>query len=110
MQTRADGIPSLSGASGDHQVLDNRRSPCALGLIRAARAIRSLEPGAVLEIWTRDRVAPVEIGVWAEREGHQVIRQQRAGWWPTRYLVFEVRRAGCDDLSRPRRPDASATE
>lgn len=77
-----------------HRVLDNRRTPCAVGLIRAARAIRILPPGTLLEIWTRDRVAPVEIPVWAERDGHEVVRQERQGTWPLRYWVFEVRRGG----------------
>lgn len=75
-------------------VLDNRRTPCAVGLIRAARVIRALPPGALLEIWTRDRVAPVEIPVWVERDGHEVLRQERQGSWPGRYWVFEVRRGG----------------
>lgn len=75
-------------------LLDNRRTPCAVGLIRAARAIRELAPGSVLEIWTRDRVAPVEIPVWVEREGHEIIRQERVGRWPRGYFLFEVRRTG----------------
>lgn len=77
-----------------HVLLDNRRTPCAVGLIRAARAIRELAPGSVLEIWTRDRVAPVEIPVWVEREGHEIIRQERVGRWPRGYLLFKVRRTG----------------
>lgn len=77
---------------GEHALLDNRATPCAVGLIRAARAIRGMEPGSVLEIWTRDRVAPVEIPVWVEREGHEIVRQERDGRWPRRHFVFEVRR------------------
>lgn len=76
-----------------HLLIDNRRTPCAVGLIRAARAIRELAPGSVLEIWTRDRVAPVEIPVWVEREGHEIIRQERVGHWPRGYFLFEVRRS-----------------
>ena len=63
-------------------LLDNRGTPCAVGLIRAARAIRSLQTGDVLEIWTRDRVAPVEIPVWVERDGHHLVHQGRASRWP----------------------------
>lgn len=86
-----DGTTVLSDGT---TVLDNRRTPCAVGLIRAARAIRALPPGALLEIWTRDRVAPVEIPVWVERDGHEILRQERQGSWPGRYWVFEVRRGG----------------
>lgn len=75
-------------------LLDNRRTPCAVGLIKAARLIRTLPPGAVLEVWTRDRVAPVEIPVWADRDGHAILRQERQGSWPRRYWVFELRRGG----------------
>lgn len=78
--------------TGTHVLLDNRSTPCAVGLIRAARAIRELETGSVLEIWTRDRVAPVEIPVWVARDGHQIVRQERVGRWPRGYFVFEVRR------------------
>ncbi len=86
-------LPEGVTTRGDHLLLDNRATPCAVGLIRAARAVRAMEPGSVLEIWTRDRVAPVEIPVWVEREGHEIVRQEQAGRWPRRWFVFEVRRA-----------------
>ncbi len=73
-------------------MLDNRRAPCAVGLIAAARRMRELPPGAGLEIWSRDRFAPVEIPVWAAREGYRVDGPRREGRWPRHYLVFEVRR------------------
>lgn len=73
-------------------VLDNRSAPCAVGLIRAARTMAELEPGSVLEIWTRDRFAPVEIPLWAVRDGHRVTDARVVGWWPWRYQVYSVRR------------------
>ncbi len=93
MSSSTRPLPEGVVPHGDHLLLDNRATPCAVGIIRAARAVRAMAPGAVLEIWTRDRVAPVEIPVWAEREGHQVVRQERGGRWPRRWFVFEVRRA-----------------
>ncbi|MDN5797230.1 MAG: sulfurtransferase TusA family protein [Intrasporangium sp.] len=71
-------------------LLDNRKTPCAVGMIRAAQQIRDLAPGTVLEIWSRDRFAPMEIPLWAERDGHLAEDRGRAGTWPFRYFVFEV--------------------
>lgn len=72
--------------------LDNRRVPCATGLIRAARAVEALEPGAMLEILSRDRFAPREIGLWAERDGHVLLEVARIGVWPWRYYRLRIRR------------------
>jgi len=80
-------------------LLDNRRTPCAVGLITAARRMAELPPGTVLEIWSRDRYAPMEVPIWAERDGHAVVSQGRTGRWPRGYFVFEVRKSG-DDRSR----------
>jgi TusA-related sulfurtransferase len=75
-------------------LLDNRRTPCAVGLIRAARTMRDLPTGTVLEIWSRDRFAPMEIPIWAERDGHRVVVRGQAGRWPKRHYVFEVHKDG----------------
>ncbi len=71
-------------------LLDNRRTPCAVGLIRAAQQMRDLAPGTILEIWSRDHFAPMEVPLWAERDGHAVHERGRTGTWPFRYFVFEV--------------------
>lgn len=71
-------------------VLDNRRIPCAIGLIRAEAAMSELDTGQVLEIRTRDRFAPMEIALWAERGGHCTPHVHRAGRWLRRYWVFSV--------------------
>lgn len=73
--------------------LDNRKVPCATGLIRAARMIEDLEAGATLEILSRDRFAPTEIGLWAERDGHTVAEATRGGLWPWRYHRLVIQKA-----------------
>ncbi len=76
--------------TADRVLLDNRRTPCAVGLIRAAHVIRELPVATVLEIWSRDHFAPMEIPLWAERDGHAVAFRGQQGRWPVRYYVFEV--------------------
>lgn len=71
-------------------LLDNRRTPCAVGLIKAARTMADLPPGTILEIWSRDRFAPMEIPIWAERDGHAVRNLGMSGRWPRGHYVFEV--------------------
>lgn len=71
-------------------VLDNRRTPCAVGLIRANAVIEELPRGDVLEIYTRDRFASVEIPLWARRAGHSEPTRRVAGTWPFRFQVFSV--------------------
>lgn len=71
-------------------LLDNRRAPCAIGLIKAAKLMAALPPGAVLEIWSKDRFAPIEVTVWAERERYGIDRLPDLGRWPGKYFVFRV--------------------
>lgn len=71
-------------------VLDNRRTPCAVGLIRATGVMKNIPAGEVLEIHTRDRFALVEIPLWAARSGHSTTTVRREGSWPLRYWVFSV--------------------
>lgn len=73
-------------------LLDNRRSPCALGLIRAATEMAEMRPGDTLEILSRDLFAPREIPMWAKRDGYELRSHTRRGMWPRRYHVFVVAR------------------
>lgn len=75
-------------------LLDNRKTPCAVGLIKAARLMAELEPGTLLEIWSRDRFAPWEVRIWGESEGHRVDDRGWQGTWPSRHMVFEVTKGG----------------
>lgn len=71
-------------------VLDNRRTPCAVGLIRATGVMASVPAGDILEIHTRDRFATVEIPLWATRSGHAEPTVRKEGSWPFGYWVFSV--------------------
>jgi TusA-related sulfurtransferase len=73
-------------------LLDNRATPCAVGLIRAAERMNAMPPGATLEIWSRDHFAPMEIALWADRDGYDLVSQERRGRWPRRFFVFRVHR------------------
>lgn len=90
-------------------LLDNRATPCAVGLIRAATAMRTLPPGARLEVWSRDRFAPMEVPLWAERDGHTVLVHERAGSWPRRFWRFVVQGAGSVTDPAPTAPGQGTT-
>lgn len=85
----------------DRVLLDNRKTPCAVGLIKAARLMGELAPGTVLEIWSRDRFAPWEIPIWAEADGHRVEALGWQGSWPVRHMVFEVTKGSAAGPSEP---------
>ncbi len=82
--------PGGEAVTAGRVLLDNRSTPCAVGLIKAAQVIRGLAAGTVVEIWSRDRFAPMEIPLWAERDGHAVFMRGQEGRWPLRHYVFEV--------------------
>lgn len=73
-------------------ILDNRRAPCAVGLIRADNRMLELQPGTQLEIWSRDVFAPMEVKLWAEKAGYEMNSHTKRGLWPHRYHVFVVTR------------------
>lgn len=72
------------------EVIDNRRTPCAIGLIRAARRVQELAPATRVDILSKDRFAPMEVPIWAERDGHRLLGHGREGVWPGRYWRFEL--------------------
>lgn len=82
-------------------LLDNRKTPCAVGLIKAARLMEELEPGTLLEIWSRDRFAPWEVRIWGEANGHSVEDLGWSGGWPSRHMVFEVLKDGASLAELP---------
>lgn len=60
-----------------------------------------LPMGTVLEIWSRDRFAPMEIPLWAQTEGHEVEALGMQGQWPNRHYIFKVTKRKERRPSRP---------
>jgi TusA-related sulfurtransferase len=90
-RTNPEPVPSGSVPA---LVLDNRRAPCAVGLIRAAREVAPLPSGTELQIWSTDRFAPTEISLWAVRDGYVLQSHTPRGSWPRRHHVFVVVKPG----------------
>lgn len=89
-QSSQSEAPAAPGGSPSVTVLDNRSTPCAVGLIRANDVSATLPLGTTMTILSRDRFAPMEIALWAARSGHSAPVETRAGTWPFRYRVFSV--------------------
>lgn len=70
--------------------LDNRRAPCAAGLIRAKGVMAELPLGGILELTTRDRFAPFEVPAWVDKEGFDLLAVRRRGWWLFSTFTFEI--------------------
>lgn len=83
-----------SGATEPVTLLDNRSVRCAVGIIRLAKLLQGLPEGDLVEVWSRDRFAPWEIPIRAERDGNTIELQERAGRWPRKYWRFVIRRGG----------------
>ncbi len=74
--------------------LDVRGLLCPIPVTRARRAIADLEPGELLEIVGTDPVMVVDIPVWCDAEGHELVACSR-----DRGLVRCLVRAGADPPS-----------
>ncbi len=58
-------------------------------MLRTERALAGLAPGEVLEVVATDPVAEIDMAVFSQRSGHELLRSERRG----REHVFTFRRA-----------------
>lgn len=83
-------------------VLDNRATPCAVGLIRARERMETLQAGDRLVVLSHDRFAPVELPLWAERAGHDVLDVARDRRFVRALHRITLRKAGAPTGPSPR--------
>jgi tRNA 2-thiouridine synthesizing protein A len=55
------------------EILDLRGLKCPLPALFARRALERIQPGAVVEIWADDPMAPADIPYMCHREGYEVL-------------------------------------
>lgn len=72
-------------------LLDARGFLCPVPVIRARERLRTLSLGETLEVLCDDPMAPLDLRVFCEREGHAVLetREEVGGGWR---VVLEKRK------------------
>ncbi|MBW7917211.1 MAG: sulfurtransferase TusA family protein [Trueperaceae bacterium] len=88
-------------AGGAVERLDNRATPCALGLLRVQERLAAMPVGATLEVVTRDRFAPYEVPAWVERAGLELTALEKRGFWLFGSTMFRIRKT--TEVRAPRR-------
>lgn len=55
---------------------------CPLPILMAAREMRKLQPGDLLEVWGDDPGIREDMPVWCERAGHRLLEmvEEEEGW------------------------------
>ncbi len=82
--------PPEDGAPPADARLDCRGLYCPLPVLRTERALAGMAPGEVLSVVATDPAASLDFKVFCQREGHELVREERRGG----ELRFWLRRAG----------------
>lgn len=59
--------------SQESQVLDTRGEVCPMPTIRLGQAIRKIETGEVIEVWTDDPGSQNNMDAWTKNTGHELL-------------------------------------
>lgn len=72
----------------EDRVVDASGLLCPMPIVRAARAMKEMEPGQVMKLVSTDRGSEADVPAWADDAGHALVSTRREG----EALVFFVRR------------------
>jgi len=72
------------------ELLDCRGLACPMPVLKLSRAIRAMDPGAVIELLATDPGVVADLEVFERRTGHQVVERSAAGG-VYRFLVRRAR-------------------
>ena len=59
--------------------LDVTGTLCPVPVLRTARRVRRLQPGALLEVLGDDPLMRLDLAAWCAKEGHEVVSMEEAG-------------------------------
>ncbi len=59
--------------------LDVTGTLCPVPVLRTARRVRRLPPGALLEVVGDDPLMRLDIAAWCAKEGHEVVAMEEVG-------------------------------
>ena len=61
------------------RTVDTSGYNCPVPIVEANRAIKSLQPGEVMELISTDIGSHMDISAWCERTGHQLLKMEEQG-------------------------------
>ncbi|HEX9426841.1 MAG TPA: sulfurtransferase TusA family protein [Candidatus Polarisedimenticolia bacterium] len=73
------GEREFAGPARPDAVLDTVGLYCPVPIIRTAEKMKALEPGAVLEVLSDDRVILIDMPAWCRSTRNQYLGSRRAG-------------------------------
>ena len=79
-------------------VVDARGTRCPVPVIRLARAVRGLPPGATVVLLADDVAAWSDVPAWARMKGHAVTLHEEDGGWTEYQVVLGASGAGRQDV------------
>ena len=82
---------------GGVPVVDARGTRCPVPVIRLARAVRGLPPGATVVLLADDVAAWSDVPAWARMKGHAVSLQEEDEGWTAYHVVIGSQRPGHQD-------------
>jgi len=68
--------------------LDTRGLKCPLPVLKAAKRLKSMSPGAVLTVEATDPMAVIDFPHFCAESGHELVRQSQA----EDLYIFEIRK------------------
>ncbi len=74
------------------KVLDARNLLCPMPIVKAAKEIRTIEPGQVLKILATDRGSIADFPAWSEDTGNELLEWHEENG----VLIFYIRRSAED--------------
>ncbi|MCR4301473.1 MAG: sulfurtransferase TusA family protein [Sulfuricaulis sp.] len=62
-----------------HRTVDTSGQCCPVPLVETNRAIKTMQPGEVLELISTDFGSRMDISAWCKRTGHELLRMEEDG-------------------------------
>ena len=61
------------------QLVDARGLSCPMPIVRTAQAMKTLEPGALVEVLATDRGSVKDMAAWSRSTGNELVEQSEDG-------------------------------
>ncbi len=74
----------------DRQTIDARGLLCPLPVLKLRKRLKSMDVGAVAELWADDPAARIDVPHFCNESGHVLVEEREADG----YVIYAVRKSG----------------